>query len=106
MLKLHKKLAPVKVAILPLLKNKPDLVKKAQEVYGLLKNHFVCQYDEAGSIGRRYRRQDEIGTPYCITVDFDSLDKNDVTLRHRDTMKQERVEIKDLIDILENKLSS
>ena len=106
MLRLHKKLAPVKVAVLPLLKNKPDLVKKAQEVYSLLKNHFSCQYDEAGSIGRRYRRQDEIGTPHCITVDFDTLEKDDLTLRDRDTMKQERVEIKDLIDTLKDKLSS
>jgi glycyl-tRNA synthetase len=105
-LKLHKSLAPVKIAILPLLKNKPELVKKAREVYKLLKPHFICQYDEADSIGRRYRRQDEIGTPFCLTVDFDSLEKDDLTLRDRDTMKQERVGIKNLTGILKEKLKN
>ncbi len=104
MLKLHKSLAPVKVAVLPLLKNKPDLVKKAKEVCGLLKPHFAIQYDEADSIGRRYRRQDEIGTVFCLTVDFETLDKDDLTIRDRDTMKQERVAIKDLAGIIRDKL--
>ena len=104
-LKLHKSLAPIKVAVLPLVKNKPELVKKAKEVYQLLKPHFVCQYDEAGSIGRRYRRQDEIGTIFCLTVDFDSLKQDDVTVRDRDTMKQERIKIKDLPSFLREKLS-
>ena len=104
LLKLDKKLAPVKVAILPLVKNKPKLVEKAKKIYQLLKSYFALQYDELGSIGRRYRRQDEIGTPYIITVDFDTLLKNDVTIRDRDTMRQERVKINQLIEILIKKL--
>ncbi len=103
-LRLDKKLAPIKVAILPLVKNKKDLVKKAKEVYDLLKVHWMSQYDEVGSIGRRYRRQDEIGTPYCLTVDFDSLENNDLTIRERDTMKQERVKIEKLVDYLREEL--
>ena len=103
-LRLDKELAPIKVAILPLVKNKKDLVKKAKEVYNLLKMDWMCQYDEVGSIGRRYRRQDEIGTPYTITIDFDSLNNDDVTLRDRDTMKQERVKINELVDYLREKL--
>ena len=106
LLKLDKRLAPVKVAVLPLVKNKPELVKKAREVYQLLKKHFVCQYDEAGSIGRRYRRQDEIGTLFCLTIDFDSLKNDDLTIRDRDTMEQERVKIKDLIKVLKEKLGN
>jgi len=103
-LKLDKKIAPIKVAILPLVKNKPELVKKAKEVYEFLKPYFLCQYDEVDSIGRRYRRQDEIGTPFAITIDFETLEKEDVTIRDRDTMKQERVKINDLIQILNKKL--
>jgi len=103
-LKLHKRLAPIKVAILPLVKNNPEIVKKAKEVYDILKPHFMCQYDEVGSIGRRYRRADEVGVPFAITVDFDSLKKNDVTIRDRDTMKQKRVKIKDLILCLRKQL--
>lgn len=104
MLKLHKSLAPIKIAVLPLVKNKPELVKKAQKIYQLLKAHFVCQYDEIGSIGRRYRRQDEIGTIFSITVDFETLDKEGVTVRDRDTMKQERIKISDLVETLKEKL--
>lgn len=103
-LKLDKKLAPIKAAVLPLVRNEAKLVKKAKEIYQLLKTHFVCQYDELGSIGRRYRRQDEIGTPYAITVDFESLKQNDVTVRDRDTMKQERIKVDDLVDFLKGKL--
>ncbi len=99
-LRLDKKISPIKVAVFPLMKNKSELVKKAKELYRLLKPYFVCQYDETGSIGKRYRRQDEIGTPYCITVDFETLEKDDVTLRDRDTMKQERIKIKNLIGAL------
>jgi len=106
LLKLHKALAPIKVAVLPLVRNKPKIVKKAKEVYQLLKPHFVCQYDELGSIGRRYRRMDEVGTIYCLTVDFESLEKEDLTVRDRDTMAQERVEIKDLIKVLKEKLEN
>ena len=104
LLKLHKKLAPIKVVVLPLVRNKPELVKKAKEIYKMLKPHFVCQYDEVDSIGRRYRRQDEIGTLFAVTVDFDTLDKNDVTVRDRDTMKQKRIKIADLIGCLEKQL--
>jgi len=98
LLKLNKRITPIKVVVLPLVKNKPELVKKAKEIYRLLKPCFVCQYDEVGSIGRRYRRTDEIGVPLAITVDFETLEKDDVTLRDRDTMAQERVKIKDLKD--------
>ena len=104
LLKLDKKLAPIKVAVLPLVRNKPELVKKAKEVYQLLKPHFVCQYDELGSIGRRYRRQDEIATVFCLTCDFQTLEDDTLTVRYRDTMKQERVKIKDLPKVLEEKL--
>jgi glycyl-tRNA synthetase len=95
-LKLAKNVAPVQVAVFPLMKNKPELVAKAREVYETLQKNFVCQYDETGAIGRRYRRQDEIGTPYCVTIDFDSLENNTVTLRDRDTMEQIRIKISDL----------
>ena len=95
-LKLHPKLSPIKVAVFPLLKNKKTLVNKARKVYDLLKEEFSCIYDEASSIGRRYARQDEAGTFLGVTIDFDSLKKNDVTIRSRDTMKQTRVKIKDL----------
>jgi len=105
-LRLHKTLSPIKVAVLPLVKNKEEIVKKAKEVFELLKPHFMCQYDEVGSIGRRYRRQDEIGTPFCITIDFDTLKQEDVTVRDRDTMEQERVEIKNLSDYLKEKFGS
>ena len=105
LLKLPSSLAPIKVAVLPLVKNKPEIVKKAKEVYQLLKPHFVCQYDEVGSIGRRYRRQDEIATIFCLTCDFQTLEDDTLTIRGRDTMKQERVKIKDLIDVLKEKLN-
>lgn len=101
-LRLDKRLAPIKVAVLPLVKNKPKLVKKAREVYDLIKPHFMSQYDEVGSIGRRYRRQDEVGTPICLTTDFDTLKDDMVTVRDRDTMKQERVKINKLIDYFQS----
>jgi len=102
-LRLHKDLAPYKVAILPLSK-KEQLAKPAQDIYHDLQKHFMVAYDDVSSIGRRYRRQDEIGTPYCVTFDFDSLDDKKVTVRDRDTMKQDRVEIGDLKNYLEEKL--
>ena len=105
-LKLKKNLAPIKVAVFPLLKNKRDLVKKAKEVYDSLKSQFMCEFDDNGNIGKRYRRQDEIGTPYCVTVDFDSLSGNDVTVRDRDTMKQERVNITELEKYFKEKFNS
>ncbi|MCX6775042.1 MAG: His/Gly/Thr/Pro-type tRNA ligase C-terminal domain-containing protein, partial [DPANN group archaeon] len=94
-LKLNPKIAPIQVAIFPLV-SKEKIPELATEVYEELKNCYKCSYDESGSIGKRYRRMDEIGTPFCITIDFDSLKKKDVTVRNRDTMKQERVKIKDL----------
>ena len=104
LLKINKFLAPVKVAVLPLVKNNQKLVKKAKEVYQMLRKHFVCQYDEVGSIGRRYRRQDEIGTVFCLTIDFESLENDDLTVRDRDTMKQKRVKIKDILSYLKEQL--
>jgi glycyl-tRNA synthetase len=97
LLRINKNLAPVRVAILPLVKNKIEITSKAKEIYEILKNNFSCQYDEVGAIGRRYRRHDEIGTPWAVTVDFESLENEDVTLRNRDTMEQIRVKIKDLV---------
>jgi len=97
-------LAPIKIAVFPLLKNKPPLVKKAREIYDSLKNNYMCEFDDNGNIGKRYRRQDEIGTPYCITIDFDSLESKDVTVRDRDTMKQERIKIDELKDYFSERL--
>lgn len=99
-LKLDPKIAPVKVAVLPLVKNKPELVKKAHEVFVSIQKMMICEYDEAGSIGKRYRRQDEIGTPYCVTIDFESLDDDCVTVRDRDTLEQKRVSIAELPEAL------
>ena len=104
-LKLPKHLAPVKVAIFPLLKNKPDLVSKAKDIYENLRANFMCEFDDNGNIGKRYRRQDEIGTPYCVTVDFDTIKDETVTVRERDTMAQERVKISDLDQYFLNKLN-
>lgn len=104
-LHLPKNLAPIKVAILPLSKKEP-LASVAQKITADLRKHWMCQYDESGSIGKRYRRQDEIGTPYCVTVDFETIEKDDsVTIRDRDTTKQERVKIPDLQKVLEQKLA-
>ncbi len=97
-LKLKPEIAPVKVAVFPLLKNKPELVKKAREVYAVLKKEIgAVEWDDNGNIGKRYRRQDEIGTPQCVTVDFETLEKDDVTIRDRDSGKQERVKVKELV---------
>jgi glycyl-tRNA synthetase len=103
-LKLKPSLAPYKVAVFPLLKNKPELVSKAQEVYHQLKKSFNVAFDERGNIGKRYYSQDEIGTPFCVTIDFDTLENNEVTVRDRDTMKQERVKIENLIIYINEKL--
>jgi glycyl-tRNA synthetase len=90
-------IAPVQIAIFPLLKNKPALVDKAKEIFNALKKDFTCEFDDNGNVGKRYRRQDEIGTPYCVTIDFDTIEKDDtVTIRDRDTMQQERIKIEDL----------
>ena len=101
-LHLNPKIAPIKVAVLPLSKK---LSEKANEVYDMLEEKFMCDYDESGSIGKRYRRQDEIGTPYCITVDFDTLENNTVTVRDRDTMEQVRVNIDNLDEYFKDKFT-
>ena len=92
-LKLPKRLSPVIAAVFPLMKNKPELVGKAREVFEDIRKDFACEFDDNGNVGKRYRRQDEIGTPYCVTVDFQTLDDGTVTVRDRDTMKQERLPI-------------
>jgi glycyl-tRNA synthetase len=104
-LKLDKKLAPVKVAVFPLMRNKPELVAKAREIFDKLKLQYMCEFDDNGNVGKRYRRQDEIGTPYCITVDFETLENGDVTVRDRDTMQQERIKIEELENYLKNKFA-
>lgn len=95
-LRLKPELAPIKIAVFPLLKNKPELVKKARAVFDELSKSVVCEFDDNGNIGKRYRRQDEIGTPYCVTIDFDTLENDTVTVRDRDTTKQDRVKISEL----------
>jgi len=90
------------VAVFPLLKNKPELVKKAREVYEIIKKEYRSEFDDNGNVGKRYRRQDEIGTPFCITIDFETLEgkdgpKDTITLRDRDSGEQERVKISDLL---------
>ena len=102
-LKLAPSLAPIKIAVFPLLKNKPDLVNKAKEVFDQLKQDYMCEFDDNGNIGKRYRRQDEIGTPYCLTIDFDTLEDQTVTVRDRDTMEQNRIKIDELETFFKNK---
>ena len=103
-LKLHPRLAPYKAAVFPLLKNKPELAEKAREIYKLLKFNFNIAWDDRGNIGKRYYAQDEIGTPYCITVDFQTLEDKTVTVRDRDTAKQERIKVEDLGSFIKDKL--
>jgi len=100
-LRFHPALAPIKAAVLPLSKK---LAEGAEKVYDMLSKNFMTEYDDAGSIGKRYRRQDEIGTPFCITFDFDSLEDNCVTVRDRDTMSQERVSIDKLVEYISEKI--
>jgi len=110
-LRFHPRMAPVKCAVFPLLKNKEPLIAKAKEIVDLLRPHMNVFYDETGAIGRRYRRQDEIGTPFAVTVDFETLGEKDpalrdtVTLRDRDSMKQERVKISELIQLLSSRIA-
>jgi glycyl-tRNA synthetase len=104
-MKFHPRVAPIKVGVMPLLKNKPELVKKALEVRDRLRPWMNVFYDDGGSIGRRYARQDEAGTPFCVTIDFDTLGEkpellNTVTIRHRDDGKQERIAIGELLNWL------
>ena len=100
---IHRDLAPVTVAALPLSRN-DKLLPTARRVYDVLRKHFRTQYDDSQAIGRRYRRQDEIGTPYCVTIDFDTIDDNQVTIRDRDTMHQARVPVSELVEILKDKM--
>ena len=100
---IHRDLAPVQVAALPLSRN-DKLLPTARRVYDVLRKHFRTQYDDSQAIGRRYRRQDEIGTPYCVTIDFDTIDDDQVTIRDRDTMHQARVPVSELVDILKDKM--
>ncbi|MEI6713993.1 MAG: glycine--tRNA ligase [Verrucomicrobiota bacterium] len=106
----HPRVAPIKVGIFPLLKNRPELVQKAIEIRDLLRPHMNVFYDDGGAIGRRYRRQDEAGTPFCLTIDFDTVGENGpekqdtVTLRHRDSMTQERIRIADLLPYLQGQI--
>jgi glycyl-tRNA synthetase len=103
-LKLHKDLAPYKIAVLPLSKNE-KLIPKAREVHDLIRHRWMTEYDDTQSIGRRYRRQDEIGTPLCVTVDFETVEEdNAVTIRDRDSMEQVRVSIPDLVAALDERL--
>ncbi|MCG2697077.1 glycine--tRNA ligase [Candidatus Parcubacteria bacterium] len=105
-LKFDYRLAPVKIAIFPLMKNKPDLVAKAKEVYSQLKMKWQCEFDDNGNVGKRYRRQDEIGTPFCVTIDFDTVEKdNTVTVRDRDTMVQVRVAVDELVNYFNAKFN-
>jgi glycyl-tRNA synthetase len=96
-MRFHPRVAPIKCGVFPLLKNKPELVAKAREVFEMLREELTCFYDQTGAIGRRYRRQDEVGTPFGVTIDFDTLQDGAVTLRHRDSMLQDRVPIAELL---------
>jgi glycyl-tRNA synthetase len=104
-LRLSPRIAPVKVAVLPLLKNKPELVARARALYKRLQRKYAVFYDESGAIGRRYRRQDEIGTPWCVTIDFETIEKDGTfTLRERDSMKQRRIGDDELLALLEERV--
>ena len=104
LLRLDWRLAPYQVAVLPLSK-KPELERVSNEVLAQVQGHYMCDYDVTQSIGRRYRRQDEVGTPYCVTVDFESLEDNCVTVRERDTTNQDRVALSELLAYLGERMS-
>lgn len=104
MLKISKKLSPVKVNVLPLIKNRHS--EKAKEVYQLLRKHMMASYDEAGTIGKRYRRCDAIGTPFAVTIDDETLEKGLVTIRDRDTMGQKAVELENVLEELKKMLEN
>jgi len=87
-----------------LLKNKPELVAKAREIFDILKQKWKCEFDDNGNIGKRYRRQDEIGTPYCLTIDFDTLENSEITLRDRETMEQKKFSLENLLTYLHQEL--
>jgi glycyl-tRNA synthetase len=108
---IHPRIAPIKVGVFPLVKNKPEIVAKTREVYALLKKHMNCFYDETASIGRRYARQDEAGTPFGVTIDFDTLGEkgpellDTVTVRERDSQEQHRVKISELLGWLSERIN-
>ena len=109
-MKFHPRVAPIKVGVMPLLKNRPELVQKARGAYELLRKHFTVFYDDGGAIGRRYARQDEAGTPFCVTIDFDTLGEkpellDTVTVRHRDDRRQERIPLAGLVAYLQEQLA-
>jgi glycyl-tRNA synthetase len=104
-MRLSPKLAPYQLAVFPLLKNKPELVEKAQSVFKMLQSKYRVAWDERGNIGKRYLAQDEIGTPFCLTIDFDTLEDEAVTVRERDGATQTRVEISKLEEYLSNVLA-
>jgi glycyl-tRNA synthetase len=103
-LRFHPRIAPVKVAVFPLLKNKPELVAKGRDIFERLTSRWPCFWDHVGAIGRRYRRQDEIGTPYCVTVDFETIENDTVTIRDRDTMEQVRAPAGELVSLFSEKI--
>ena len=103
-LKLHPAIAPIKVAVFPLVSNKADIVDKARKIYQALLPRYTVEWDTSGAIGRRYRRADESGIPFCITVDYDSLKDDTVTIRHRDSLKQERLHLKELLPFLSTEI--
>ncbi|MFA7295211.1 MAG: glycine--tRNA ligase [Candidatus Paceibacterota bacterium] len=105
-LKLNPQLSPIKLAVFPLLRNNDKLLVLAKDIYNQVREKFLCDYDESGSIGRRYRRQDEIGTPWCLTVDHLSLENDTITIRHRDSMEQERIHRDEVLKWVEEKLTS
>lgn len=105
-LSLHPSIAPIKAVILPLVSNKEEIVSLARTIFMNLQQTFVVEYDASGAIGRRYRRADECGTPFCITIDFDSIVDNSVTIRHRDTMVQQRIKLEDLVPLISSKIDA
>ncbi|MBN1913861.1 MAG: glycine--tRNA ligase, partial [Candidatus Omnitrophica bacterium] len=104
-LKLHKDLAPTKIAVMPLLRNRPEIVEVANSIAKDLKKYFITVYDDTGAIGKLYRRQDEVGTIFCVTVDVQSLEDKQVTVRNRDTMLQERIGVDKLKEYFSEKLN-
>jgi glycyl-tRNA synthetase len=103
-LRFHPSIAPIKVGVFPLVKNKPELVGKAREIYERLRRRYNVVYDAAGAIGRRYRRMDEAGTPFCVTIDFETLEDDSVTLRDRDSTQQTRVKVSELFGLLDERI--
>ena len=103
-MKFNPRIAPYKAAVLPLLKNKPELVERAQSLYEKLQRRHSVFWDASGAIGRRYRRMDEVGTPWCVTIDFDTLEDDTFTIRDRDTTEQKRIKEEELLSLLDEKL--